>query len=443
MIQTPTPEQALLSALLLWPERLDDVVRVLKPTDFYQPTEEHIYTAMVALADEGVPIDGVTVGSRLATAGHADLQAFVFELTDLHVVDSSVPYYVDEVKKASERRQLAEIGTRLTQLAANPEWDPVVVASGVREDLDGFGVGEAAGAVSLADDWLAFVDRQEKPPSRLATPWLSVDAITGGLPPGLIVIGARPGVGKSTLALQLASWLARDGNVLFMSLEMGRAEIYDRLIAQTAAIPFDAIAAHRLDASEDAWTRAGRASSELATRHLVIADQFVTSMPEIVARIRAEHRKAPLRAVFLDYLQIIDAPANSGESRAQVIAGFSRRLHLISQQLGIPVIALSQLNRAGAEESRPPRLTDLRESGAIEQDATQVWLLHQPSSESKFRLRYLDVHIAKSRSSDKGKASLAYEPQYMRVSEPPPKVGTHAYDPEDRTVEGVSAWQAH
>jgi replicative DNA helicase len=204
-----------------------------------------------------------------------------------------------------------------------------------------------------------------------------VNRIIGGLRPGcLYVIGARPGVGKTTFALQLAKHLTRYGAVSFSSLEMSRNDINMRVIAQDLKMDLSKLLDRRLTPSD--WAKISERRGAWEKMPLMINDQSTSSVIDVQRHARSVSRRQPLAAVFVDYLQLMSQPAGYRGERHQFIADSSRQLKLLAMEMDIPVVALSQLNRGSESRAdRVPQMSDLRESGAVEQDADVVTLMHR------------------------------------------------------------------
>lgn len=417
-------EQATLGAILSSARALAEVAEVLEPGDFYRPAHQAVYRAALHLEQAGEPVDPVTVADHLERTG--DL-ARIGGAPYLHTLFAAVPtaanaaYYADIVAERATLRRLLEASQRIAQhaLTGTANGDVADVVENARQTLDSV-TSRARAEVAVHDlDALAVdaLDRYASPePPSLATGWPDLDDILGGLRPGtLTVIGARPGVGKSVLGINLVTHTASRGlGALFCSLEMPRTEVVDRIMANLASVELDRINRHRL--APDDWNRVRAAASDLKGWPLKVVDHHSMSL----ARVRAVARdrvRTPLglHLLAVDYLQLM-RPADPRAPREQQVASFSRGLKLLAKELAVPVVALAQVNRGSEQRSdRRPALADLRESGSIEADADAVLLLHHdPEHPGE-----LEVTTAKNRHGRTGTTYLGWSPHYARAGAPP------------------------
>jgi replicative DNA helicase len=408
-------EQCVLGGMLLSKDAIADVVEVLRPTDFYKPVHQTVYDAIIDLYGKGEPADPVTVAAELTRLG-------VLERTGggpyLHTLIESVPtaanagYYAEIVRERAILRRLVDAGTKVVQLGygaaggAGGDVDEVVdraqaavyevVERRTSEDYVGL---EDAMMSTLAE--LEAIQTHQGALSGVPTGFRDLDELTNGLHPGqLVVIAGRPGLGKSTLGMDImraASIKNRLASVLF-SLEMGKSEITMRLLSAESRVQL-----HRMrngGMSDDDWTRMARRMSEVADAPMFIDDSPNLTMMEIRAKARRLKQRHDLKLVVVDYLQLMTSPRRV-ESRQQEVAEMSRSLKLLAKELGVPVVAISQLNRGAEQRSdKKPQLSDLRESGAIEQDADIVILLHREDAYEKEspRAGEADLIVAKNRN---------------------------------------------
>lgn len=413
-------EQSALGGMLLSKNALADVLEVTRREDFYIPKHEVIFDAIVTLYAAGEPTDVVAVTDRLiktgelGKAGGAD---YVHSLTSVTPSASNAGYYAGIVHEHALRRHVVEVVAAGIENARDGRNDPVAVIDDMRQKLDMLG---AAGHVSLepigAHAFSSYIDALESKPRYVPTPWWDVNRYVGGFRErSLNVIAARPAMGKSNVALQAATRLALEGPVAYVSLEMGRDEIMGRMIAAAGQVMLQSLTAHELNPGQ--WAQIAAVRSHIESLPLYVAESDeVSTLAEVRAFARAVARKAPkgkrLAGVVIDYLQLMTS-GERVESRQQEVSQFTRSLKLLAQQLGCPVIALSQLNRASAGRKDPrPVLTDLRESGSIEQDADTVWLLHRDPEKAP---NDLEVHVAKNRHGQNGRVLLKWEGQFARA----------------------------
>lgn len=413
-------ERSVLGAIMLSPTVLDEVLSVVEPGDLYDPRHETIYGAVRRLHEAGSPTDIVAVIDALGSAGEllGNLDAsYVHELTSEVPTAANGSYYGTIVHDHAIRRRLVEVGTSIVQLASNTGVDPLDAVEISRERVDGVGA-TSAPTVESFGGWAfdTFVQRLEEKPRYIPTPWWDINNHLGGLRAGgLYVVGARPGQGKSIIGLQMALRLAKEGPVAFCSLEMSRDDLMARLVSQLAQVSLHSLVNHEV--SNAGWQNIAMVRSQIQQMPLFVStSDEVSTITQVRAFARSVARKAPkgqhLAGVVVDYLQLLTS-GERVESRQIEVAGFSRSLKLLAQSLGVPVIALSQLNRGStSRRSNRPTLADLRESGAIEQDADSVLLLHRDEKNSPNRL---DVDIAKNRQGMNGRVTLQWEGTFSRV----------------------------
>lgn len=414
-------EQSTLGGMLLSKDALADALEVTRGRDFYIPKHEIIFSAILALYSAGEPTDVVTVTDHLiksgdlAKAGGAD---YLHTLTSVVPTAANAGYYADIVHRHALRRHLREVAASAAATAEDGRLDPVDAIEDVRQMLDQIGV---TGQISLDPighaPFDAFVETIEVgKPQHVTTPWWDINRIIGGFRPGsLNVVAARPAQGKSIIALQAALRLALDGPVAYISLEMGKEEVVSRMVAQMGQVGLQNLVNHEI--TPEYWSRIAAVRKQIANLPLYLAtSDEVSTITQVRAFARSVARKAPkgqrLAGIVVDYLGLLTS-AERVENRQQEVSGFSRSLKLLAQQLNCPVIALSQLNRGSTQRKDPrPILTDLRESGSIEQDADTVWLLHR---DEKNRPNDLEIEIAKNRQGQNGRAVLKWEGMFARA----------------------------
>jgi replicative DNA helicase len=265
---------------------------------------------------------------------------------------------------------------------------------------------------------IATIDsRTEGKGSGIPTGFSNIDQLlTGGPNRGaLVILGARPSMGKTALSLNIATNVARDHTVLVLSMEMVKAELLDRAIASLGKVPLSAIIRGELTAQE--WDGFTAANAKLNDMNLFLDDQPALTLLDVRGKARAVKRKHGLDLLVVDYLQLM-AGANPGDSRNQQLEEISRGLKALAKDLGIVVLALSQLSRNAANKSRP-QLSDLRDSGAIEQDADAVLFVHRDEVDNpQTHLRgFADVFVAKNRQGRVDDVLLAYEGTYTQFSD--------------------------
>jgi len=420
-------EQSVLGGMLLSKDAIADVVEVLRGGDFYKPAHQTIFEAVLDLYGRGEPADAVTVAAELTKRNE---MGRIGGAPYLHTLISSVPtaanagYYARIVAERAIMRRLVEAGTRITQMgyADTGEVDQVVD----RAQAEIYAVTERRTSedyVPLAEIMEGTLDEIEAIGSRggsmvgVPTGFADLDQLTNGLHPGqLIVVAARPGLGKSTVALDFArSASIKHGltSVIF-SLEMTRNEITMRLLSAEARVGLHHMRTGSL--GDDDWTKLARKMSEVASAPLFIDDSPNMTMMEIRAKCRRLKQRHDLKLVVVDYLQLMSS-GKRVESRQQEVAEFSRALKLLAKELELPVVALSQLNRGPEQRTdKKPMLSDLRESGSIEQDSDLVMLLHREDAYEREspRAGEADFIIAKHRNGPTATVTVAFQGHYSR-----------------------------
>ena len=424
-------EQSVLGGMLLSKDAIADVLEKLRPGDFYRPAHQNVYDAVLDLYGRGEPADAVTVAAELDRRG---LLKRIGGAPYLHTLISTVPtaanagYYAGIVAEKALLRRLVEAGTRVVQYGyAGAEGADVaeVVDRAQAEIYDVTDRRTSEDFVPLEDLLQPTMDEIDAIASNgglargVPTGFTELDDLTNGLHPGqMIVIAARPGMGKSTLGLDFlrsCSIKNRLGSVIF-SLEMSKSEIVMRLLSAEAKIKLADMRSGRM--SDDDWTRLARRMSEISEAPLYIDDSPNLTMMEIRAKARRLKQKSDLRLVVIDYLQLMTS-GKKVESRQQEVSEFSRNLKLLAKELEVPVVAMSQLNRGPEQRTdKKPMLADLRESGAIEQDADMVILLHRPDAFERDDPRggEADLIVAKHRNGPTRTVTVAHQLHLSRFT---------------------------
>jgi replicative DNA helicase len=423
-----TAEQCVLGGMLLSQDAIAEVIETLRAQDFYRPAHQIIYDAILDLYGRGEPSDAVTISAELTKRG---VIARVGGAPYLHTLISSVPtaanagYYAKIVHERSVLRKLVEVGTRITQRGyaadgadadAILDWAEAEVLS-IAEKRTGEDYLPLSEIMPGALDEIEAIGSRGGQMVGVPTGFQDLDALTNGLHSGqMVIIAARPAVGKSTLALDLARAAAVKHGLTagFFSLEMSRNEITMRLLSAEARVALHAMRSGTM--TDEDWTRLARRMSEVSEAPLFIDDSPNMSMMEIRAKCRRLKQQHDLRLVVIDYLQLMTS-AKKVESRQVEVSEFSRSLKLLAKELGVPVVALSQLNRGPEQRTdKKPMVSDLRESGSIEQDADVVILLHREDAYEKEspRAGEADLIVAKHRNGPTATITVAFQGHYSR-----------------------------
>ncbi|MCW7941886.1 helicase DnaB [Streptomyces hygroscopicus] len=421
-------EQSVLGGMLLSKDAIADVVEVLKGHDFYRPAHETIYQAILDLYAKGEPADPITVAAELTKRGEITK---VGGAPYLHTLVQTVPtaanaeYYAQIVHERAVLRRLVEAGTRITQMGYAADGDIDEIVNSAQAEI--FAVTEQRTAedyLPLSEIMEGALDEIEAIGSRsgemtgVPTGFTDLDQLTNGLHPGqMIIIAARPAMGKSTLALDFARAASIKHNLpsVIFSLEMGRNEIAMRLLSAEARVALHHMRSGTM--TDEDWTRLARRMPDVSAAPLYIDDSPNLSMMEIRAKCRRLKQRNDLKLVVIDYLQLMQSGSKRSESRQQEVSEMSRNLKLLAKELELPVIALSQLNRGPEQRTdKKPMVSDLRESGSIEQDADMVILLHREDAYEKEspRAGEADIIVGKHRNGPTATITVAFQGHYSR-----------------------------
>ena len=422
-------EQSVLGGMLLSKDAIADVVESLRASDFYKPAHETIYEAILSLYGHGSPADAITVADELKKRGELTR---VGGAAYIHTLIASVPtaanaqYYAEIVKEHAIMRRLIEAGTKIAQLGYANETEVDTLVDQAQAEIyavtDGNAKEDYVSFSEALEETINEIDANSNRPDGVygvPTDFIEFDELTGGLHGGqMIVIAARPGVGKSTLALDIARSAAihHQMTTVFFSLEMSRTELAMRILSAEGKISMGRLKKGDLDT--EGWTNLATLQGRIDSAPLFIDDSPNMTLMEIRAKCRRLKQRNDLKLVVLDYLQLMSS-GKKVESRQQEVSEFSRSLKLLAKELDVPVIALSQLNRGSEQRTdKRPMVSDLRESGSIEQDADMVILLHRedmynPDSE---RVGEADMIIAKHRGGPTRTIPLAFSGKYSRFN---------------------------
>lgn len=408
-------EQAVLGAMLTSRTACREVADMLTGLDFYRPAHETIFDAIVAVDGRNEPADPVTVAAELERTQMLERvggRLYLHEVFAAAPVGSDGTHYAALVREQAGKRRLIEASIKISQDAYESPLPAQEQAENARALFDKT-MPDRAHAETFREALPRVIGAMESGVGHgLSTGWPDLDSIVYGLQPGrLYVVGARPGIGKSILALQWAlhMWQQHDKATYFASLEMNTDEIVQRSLALTARVPLGKIITGRLDELE--WDRVGYATTKLAESKVVIEDAGHQTIGSIRSGARTLARRGELGLVAIDYLQLVSA-RDPRVAREQQVAEISRNAKILAKELEVPVLLLSQLNRQMAGRAdKTPTLTDLRESGAIEQDADMVGLLHKPEEDTN----EIDLYVAKNRSGAQGVAHFIRQGEFARL----------------------------
>jgi len=423
-------EESVLGAVMLSPDAANVALESLRVDDFYKPAHQSIFEAVTKLFDASEPIDAITVSDHLRRTEQLDRIGGVEYLTrliDAVPTTSNVAYYSEIVEETASRRRLMRAGSEVVKIARQSDRPIEEVLDSAEAEV--FAVADRKLSEGLAPVGPMLQDALERIEEIGArgegitgtpTGFVDLDDITAGLhPANLVVVAARPGMGKSTFALNVAANVADKEKgpglpVAVFTLEMSKEEIVQRLLASLARVDSSKIRNGQLDAGQ--WQKLTQASAKLYSLPFFIDDSSDVTVTAIRAKCRRMKRREGLGLVIVDYLQLMQGPRNV-DSRQQEIADISRSLKNLARELHVPIIAVSQLNRQlEARENKRPRLGDLRESGAIEQDADIVLFLYREGyyDRDSDQRGIAEMEIAKHRAGRTDRLRLNYFEEYSR-----------------------------
>jgi replicative DNA helicase len=434
-------ERSVLGACLLDSRAIDEAALVLSRADFFRPEHALAWESILEIRQEGREADGVTLGDHLDAlpAFQGGVNDFLAEIVGAVPHAANVAYYAGIVREKALARSVIEAceetlrdcyGKAKTAAEILGALEGRIFELGERESTETTDAmpGVVAGAMDV------IVERSHGVPAGVLTGFDDLDDVLCGLRPGtLSILAARPSIGKTAMGMAIAANVgARTGlPVLFVSLEMDREEIGERYLSAAAEINGRSLKdpAHRLD--DAAWDRLAKAAGRLCRLPIRVDDAPVRTVAQIASNARRIKRRSGLSLVIVDYLGLIEGERQRGESRQEEVARISKHLRRTAKHLGVPVMALHQLNRQPeARDDRRPRMSDLRESGAIEQDAHVVMLLHRPEFYDPMdRPGMAEVIVAKNRSGATSAVEVAFRKEWTRfesVAGPAPFVADQA-----------------
>ena len=418
-------ERAVLGSMLQTQDAITEATAVLTEQDFYEPKNQIIFSIIIRLFSAGEPADVITVANQLEKEDkltQAGGSIYIADLVPSSPQAASVNSYASIVRDKALLRRVIESGRAIIEMGEKAGGAPAEQVVNMAQQK----------AMSLSDNRLRtdYVDIYNTAYETLSnisaiqsgqvkqgvdTGFVALDGLMHGLQPGqLVIVAGRPAMGKSTFAMDIARYAAFRQNIttIVFSLEMSRDEIAQRIISAETSIPLETLRAAQLDDRQ--WDRLNKEMGEMQNVPLLLDDSPNMSLMEIRSKCRTlkqgQASMKPLGLVVIDYLQLMSS-TGAVESRQQEVSEFSRSLKLLAKELNVPVIALSQLNR-GPEmrQDKKPMLSDLRESGSIEQDADEVLLVHRPDFYNKEdRPGEADIIVAKNRNGQTGTVGLSFD----------------------------------
>lgn len=376
-------ERAVLSSIFFNPEELEDILGILKPKDFYLPAHKKIFEVMVKLHDEGMPIDEDFIRNKVNSKDLDD--SILLEILSANPITNTLAY-VREIKDSSVKRELASLATTIKKVAIEDEVSANEALDTIQGELYKISTDSATSELkdmqSITHSTLSYIEKMKKLGNKHligeTTGFDALDRRTTGFNEGdLVIIAARPAMGKTALVLNMAlKNVERGKGVIFFSLEMPAEQLMLRMLSVKTSIPLQNLRKGDMDDAQ--WSNLSLAFDSLNTKKLFVDDGGSVNINQLRARVRklAQNEDNNIKLVIIDYLQLMQGIGT--KDRHQEVSDISRGLKMLARELKIPIIALSQLNRG--LESRPdkrPMLSDLRESGAIEQDADIIMFVYR------------------------------------------------------------------
>lgn len=420
-------EQAVLGSMMLSAAALGECLELLTVRAFHRPAHQIVFESVAAVASLGLPVDALTIKADLeerSELGKAGGAPYLHTLIAAVPVAANGPWYARKLLEIQAQRDLETAGTRIRQVSAEPGATRQERIEKAYEALDdACGYTARTGAVPVSDLIVPLMDSLERGPETvpgISTGWSDLDRLIPGLRPGqVIVVAGRPGSGKSVSLVNMAAHAAvREGRtVLAVTLEMSREEYMERLLSAEAPVSLTAIRDRSLSSAD--WDRVAKAHGEISRcDRFAIHDGPELTVQDIRSELRAMRRAGrPAELVTVDYLQLITGSARQRENRQAEVSEVSRGLKLLAKEAGVPVVVGAQLNRGPEMRSdHRPVLADIRESGALENDADIVILLYRDDAyyEESPHAGEIDLIVAKNRSGPKSTVTLAFQGHYSR-----------------------------
>lgn len=416
-------ERAILGSLIVYPELIDSLLPQLKPEDFYNQKNRIIYSAIFEIATSGNPVDFLILKDFLAKENKLDIvggSSYLVQLIDEAITPEIAPQIISILKEKSIRRSLIESSQKIISKARKGDIDIKILLEEAENVI--FQITENKNTVDyyhLAEvlkETMRMIDELTKKDTVITgvpTGFYDLDRLTTGFHSGdLVIVAARPGMGKTSFALSIVHHLAVENNepVAFFSLEMSRHQIVMRLLGEESKIPLKKIRSGFLNNEE--ILKLTEISVRMMKAPLFIDDTASLSILDLKAKARRLKKDYDIKLIIVDYLQLLRSHRRA-ENRQQEVAEISRGLKALAKELEIPVIALAQLSRqAELRADKRPQLADLRESGSIEQDADLVLFIHRPEyykkNPSPQEEGLAEIIIAKQRNGPTGTVNLAF-----------------------------------
>lgn len=426
--QSAEAEQAVIGSMLIDPECIPVVIEQLRPDDFYTEENRRIFETVYSMFNNAMRIDAVTVLDQLKSAGlydDAGGRAYLMQLMDVTPTAAGVQEYAAIVRDKSMLRAIAAAGAEIEKLAFEGGGTAADIAELAEQKIYNVRQGREIKGLShiksVIMDLYAQLDERSRSDSDIpgiSTGFRDLDhALTGLNKSDLILVAARPGMGKTAFALNIALNAAKSSkkDVVVFQLEMSKDQLASRFLATEALIESQKLKTGNL--AEDDWIKIARATNVLAKTRIYVDDNPAITVAEIKAKCR--RLGEGLGLIVIDYLQLMQSGGRKSDNRTQEVAEISRSLKIMAKELNVPVVCLSQLSRAAEQRAdKKPMLSDLRESGAIEQDADIVMFIYRDDyyNEDSEDKNVAEIIIAKNRHGATGSVHLQWIGQYTTFS---------------------------
>ncbi len=432
-------EQSILGALLIDRDALSEVSGKLKPYVFYLEKHKEIYEAIVSLYEESLPVDIVTVSDMLSKRGTLDKVGnmdYIAQLASSVVTTANVSHYVSIIQDKALLRDLINSSGKIVDLGYQATMEGVEVLNeaeksvfDISQGLNRTGLEHINTLLDTTFSQLEELCVNKGDLTGVPSGFVDLDRKTSGFQKSdLVLVAARPAMGKTSFVLNVAVNAALRGfPVAVFSLEMSRIQLVNRILALESMVELEKMRTGRLD-TED-WQKIGYSLGPLSKSPIYIDDNASTNTMEMMSKLRKLKLERGLGLVIIDYLQLMEGRKKS-DNRQQEISEISRSLKIMAKELEVPIIALSQLSRAPEQRAdHRPILSDMRESGAIEQDADMVIFLYRDDyyNEETDKKNVVELIIAKHRNGSTGAVDLAWIPEYT-------KFGNRMYDDRNNNV---------
>lgn len=414
-------EYAVLGCLINAPTLMPTAVSKVTPRDFLGPKGEAVMGALSDMWVKDIPVDAFSVAGHLAKSKIQVDMMDVYAMVEVACLPAALDHHLTSIADAAAIRRLGEAGQKITMLSQQ-ESSPHVVAQHAQELLDGATRADESHVSYIGDELeetfnlITATANGEIDPG-IPTGFIDLDHMITGLRGGhMVIIAARPGQGKTALVMDIMrnASIRNEMPTMIFSLEMSKLELTQRVLAAESSVLLGNIIKGTLD--DQGWGKLGEAAEKLSKAPLIIDNSTDITITDIVAKARMWVEKHGVKMIVVDYLQLLRADGYA--SREQEIAAYSRAMKLLAKQCNVPVIVLSQINRESAKAGRKPQSSDLRESGALEQDADLIMMLDRPDAENdnSERAGEVDVIVTKNRHGRTGTVTLAHQLHYSKFA---------------------------